>query len=91
MDIRVNQCNPPKPGVINASSIDIEMINRRLEIDIAGDIVVMVGVNISWHKPVVEFGDLIKYQVWIGLQPLPEDDPNPEGIVNVTAEVNCTL
>ena len=84
--VKVNECNPPPPGRID--SIDIEMMDQHLDVDINGDIVVVVGVNISWDKPEIMFGDLIRYQLWIGLLPLQEDDYNPEGIVNVSAEVN---
>ena len=87
MPIIVDECNLPPPGSISASSIDIETIDQHLDVDINGDIVVVVGVNISWDKPEIEFGSLTGYQLWIGLQPLPEDDPNPEGIVNITVEV----
>ena len=87
MGIIVDECNPPRPGHINASSIDIKMIDLYLDVDIAEDIVVVVGVNISWDKPEIKFGDLTRYQLWIGLQPLPEDDLNPEGIVNINFSV----
>ena len=86
--VTVDECDPPPPDSINSSSIDIEMMDQHLDVDTNGDIVVVVGVNISWDKPEITFGNLTRYQLWIGLQHLSEDDPNPEGIANVTVEVN---